>query len=204
MSARIPDSLHALKGTRATRAAERVAFQGCRPRMPKTLSPEEQISYKEIVKLLSKRRTITAEDVLSLKLWAQTDVRHQNLLKELRDHGEMIDQPMMDSNGGVHTKRILNPAGKTCTQLGNNLKALLQQFGLTPASREKAPPTAPPPPKGPVEGSFMWGEEVLARRRAEQQQAASEEEPAEPALPLEDGELLTANLDPDNFYVEEN
>ena len=152
MSARISDELHRLRGTRPTRAAEpraSIAKAG-RPKMPFYLSDDEQVCWRQIVKLLTRLRTITPSDAPAIELFAQQKVRHLALLKELKNFGEMVDVTILDASGHPHTKRILNPAGKAATQLENSIRALLDRLGLNPASREKVKPAEPAPPKETV------------------------------------------------------
>jgi P27 family predicted phage terminase small subunit len=148
MSAQLPEELHRLRGTRATRAAVREStVVGGKPTMPKDLTPNQQTAWKEIVKYLKPRRTLTKADGPALRLYAQTSARHTALLLELEEHGEVIEQDVLDSSGVAHTKRILNPASRQASTVSKDLRALLRELSATPASRETARPTAPPPPK---------------------------------------------------------
>ena len=119
------------------------AYPAGRPKMPKDLSPVAQQEWKRIVKLLATRGTLTKVDASALELYSETYARHRALLKELQEHGEMIDTVVLDSSGNAHDKRVVNPASKIATQLANSLRAWQKELGITPTSREKARPAAP-------------------------------------------------------------
>lgn len=148
MSAQIPAELHKLKGTRPTRAVEQEsAFSAGRPKMPSYLSDEEKEIWKGMVKQLSHRGTLTKGDATLLETFVQTKARYLVLLRELKEHGEVIEVEVTTENGGKYTKRILNPAGKEATKLEAALRGQLKEFGSTPASREKAKRAKPAPKK---------------------------------------------------------
>ena len=138
---------HLLAGTEPQWQDSAAPFAGGRPRMPKYLDVDEQEAWKAIVKLLAKRGTLSPGDGPSIEIYANSYARHRALLKELREHGEMVDVTVLDSSGNAHTKRVANPAGKLATQLANSLRAMLKEFGGTPASREKAKRAGPAPQK---------------------------------------------------------
>lgn len=148
MSAALPENVHALRGTRPTRASdEKSSIAAGRPTMPKDLSEDERIAWKEAVKVLSSRHTLTKADGLALRLYAETSARHKALLREIKENGEMVDQPVLDSNGVCHKKRVLSQASKAASTLAARLHALLREFSLTPITRERTKPAAPPAPK---------------------------------------------------------
>jgi P27 family predicted phage terminase small subunit len=131
-----------LKGSRPTRAAESKFCAG-RPRMPKHLSPVAAEKWKELVRLLAKRGTLTAVDASALEIYCEQYARYRKLLKELDQHGEMVEVEVLDSSGVAHTKRVQNPAAKLVTQLENSMRAYQKEFSITPASREKSKPAVP-------------------------------------------------------------
>jgi P27 family predicted phage terminase small subunit len=177
MSAQIPEEIHALKGTRATRAAAKEStFENGKPKMPDDLSENQQIAWKEVVKLLAPRCTLTKGDVPALRLYAQNFARHKALLAAIEEDGEVIEQPLLDSSGVCHTKKILHPASKQASTVSAFLRNMLREFSLTPATREKTKPAAPPAPKA---DEIVPGSARDLRRQLEQQ-AAEEESSSEP------------------------
>jgi P27 family predicted phage terminase small subunit len=183
MAARLPDELHQLRGTRSTRAAVRdsVAHTGA-PVLPKDLTEKQRAAWREVVKFLKPRCTLTKADGIALRLYAQEWARYDALSRELEEQGEVIVQTILDSNGAAHEKRVLNPASAAATKCANFLKAMLKEFSLTPASREKTAPAAPPPPKKTdlVPGSL---EDLIHQRDEEAQQDLPEDLPEEETYP---------------------
>lgn len=171
----VDNETHRLKGTRPTRAAakESVAHSGA-PSMPKDLTKNQIAAWREVIKFLKPRCTLTKADGIALRLYAQEWARHKALLLELETFGELVDVTICDSSGTAHTKRVLNPAGKMASQCANFLKAMLREFSLTPASRETVTRPKPAPPKANalVPGTVAW-------------YMAQESEQAEPAPVLE-------------------
>ena len=149
MSARLPEELHRLKGSRPTRAAAPTdsKFKAGRPRMPKYFDDDEKECWREIVRLLAARGTLSPGDAPNIGLYAETKARHVRLMRELKQYGEMVDTVVLDSSGNPHTKRVANPASKLATSLANALRGMLKELCATIASREHAKPTAPPAPK---------------------------------------------------------
>ena len=149
---RISDELHNLRGTRRTRADDRPSkFESGRPRMPKYLSAIAAEKWKETVRLLAKRGTLTRADATALEILCVTYERWRALCDEIREHGPMVDVTVLDSSGTAHTKRVQNPAAKLAAQLENSMRAMLKELSATPASREKAKPAAPEKPPKPIE-----------------------------------------------------
>jgi P27 family predicted phage terminase small subunit len=136
--------------------------------MPKTLSPAAQQEWKRMSRLLAARGTLTKEDGPALEVYCETYARHQALLKELQQYGEMVDSTITDSSGVSHPKRVQNPAGKVATQLGNAIRAWHTAFGVTPASREKAKRAEQAPPKAkeltPEQQEEQFAERLITKR----------------------------------------
>lgn len=153
MPSRVSNEMHKLRGTRAPRetaAASRVA--GGRPKMPKHMTGIAADRWKEMVKILRARGTLTKGDGPALELYCETYARWRACLKEVEDHGVMVDVTVLGSSGEPFTKRVQNPAAKLAAQMENSLRAMLKEFSATPASRERTKPTAPKEEKDvPVE-----------------------------------------------------
>jgi P27 family predicted phage terminase small subunit len=161
----LSEQQHWLKGSRPTRAAES-KFAAGRPRMPKHLSPVAAEKWKELVRLLAKRGTLTAVDASALEIYCEQYARYRKLLKELETHGEMVDVAVLDSSGTAHTKRVQNPAAKLVTQLENSMRAYQKEFSITPASREKSKPAVPkekPANKTPEQAEAEAGDAFMKR-----------------------------------------
>lgn len=149
MSAKIPDEMHKLKGTRPTRAAKpkNDQFRGGRPRMPKWYNELEKEIWRGIVRLLRGRGVLTAAEGPLIEIYVATKIHHLECMDEIKEHGVMIEETVTDSNGQAHTKRVLNPAAKNATSVVGQLRAQLKELCATVASREKATRVVPIKPK---------------------------------------------------------
>jgi P27 family predicted phage terminase small subunit len=143
-----PDWEHKLTGTKSRAKDEpEPVIEAGRPTCPKYLTQIERAAFKEIVKILSARGTLTKGDGPAIVLYATTFGQHRALVNELNERGPMVDVIILDSGGNPHTKRVENPAAKRAAQLGNSLRAMLKEFSATPASRERSKKAAMPRPK---------------------------------------------------------
>jgi P27 family predicted phage terminase small subunit len=175
----LDDNTRWLQGNRASQAKAPAdsTIRGGKPSCPKDLDDVERAAWKEIVKWLSPRRTLTKADGPLLRLYAENSARHRALLKELKEHGEIITQTVLDSSGNAHEKRVLNPAARAASTVAATLQRLLRELSATPATREKTRPAARPAPakSALVEGSREWLEREIANE-AEESEAESEAE----------------------------
>lgn len=113
-----------------------------RPRMPKTLSEIATARWRELVRILRQRGVLTKGDGPLIELCATTYERWQQCLTEIRDNGMMVETTWSDSDGNVHTKRVLNPCAKMATTLESQMRQQLRELCSTVASRNS---TAPAP-----------------------------------------------------------
>ena len=142
--------LHWLTGSKSqAQEVPESDFPAGRPRMPKYLPAIAQEKWRELVRLLGKRGTLTKVDSTAMEILCVTYERWRALCDEIRQYGPMVDTVVLDSNGESHTKRVQNPASKLAAQLETSMRAMLKELTATPASREKARPAAPEKPKDP-------------------------------------------------------
>jgi P27 family predicted phage terminase small subunit len=163
-----------LRGTKSqSRKNYSSVFVGGRPKKPKDLSPNASDEWDRIVRQLVARGTATRLDASALETYCRHFATWRGLMVEAEEH-PMIDEIILDKNGDAHTRRIVNPALKQATQIGNLLARFQREFSATPASREAAKPAAPPAPKRDeiVPGSVP----DLLRQNAEEDEAAQVEE----------------------------
>ena len=175
MSARLSDEMHALKGTRATRATAETesAFFTGRPKCPPEFTEIEKKKWKEVVRLFAARRVLTKADSEIIALYVTTYFRHQALLLELKEHGELVEET--DRHG--NTRRVANPAGKAATACESQLRQILKEFGGTPLTREKSKPAKQPVRAESYEpGTVGWYLQQQAREEKLRQE--SEAQPA--------------------------
>jgi len=142
------DGMHKLSGTKSQAKPDAEStFPAGRPRMPKHLGEVAAAKWKELVRLLAKRGTLTQVDSSALEIFCETYARWRDLVNEISKHGAMVDITILDNCGEPHTKRVPNPAAKLAAQLENGMRAMLKEIGGTPASREKSKPAAAEPGK---------------------------------------------------------
>lgn len=175
MSAQLPEVIHRLKGTRATRAVDRESgFAGGRPKMPKDLPDAAKAEWKRLCKWLSARGTLTKTDASNMEIYCRIFARWKTACLECDESGPMIETTAIDKGGNSYTIRVVNPCYKLAAQLEHLLARYLASFSATPATREKTRPAAPPPP--PKNAIVPGSMEDLERQVAELETAPPEVE----------------------------
>lgn len=148
MSAQLPDDLHALKGTRATRAVTTgYDVPAGRPAFPKGISKDAKKVFKALVKELESRRALTTGDVQILHVLAELQTRWARARAKLAAEGEIRMYTRLDSNGNAHEQEKPNLWLKVAETCERNIVACLDRLGLTPINRAKVKPTGAPEPK---------------------------------------------------------
>jgi P27 family predicted phage terminase small subunit len=159
------DGEHKLSGTKSqARPDLESTFPAGRPRMPKHLCSVAADKWRELVRLLAKRGTLTQVDSSALEIFCETFARWRGLCDEIAKHGAMVDVTILDNCGEPHTKRIPNPAAKLVCQLENSMRAMLKEFSATPASREKSKPAAAAPSKDAAPTPDQQFDDFLKRK----------------------------------------
>lgn len=129
---------------------EAVHAKAQRPPMPKHLSGIAADRWRELVKMLHKRGTLTKADGPALEILCEQYARWRACQEEILKHGVMVEEEVSNGKDSIYTRRSLNPACKLATMLENSMRAMLQQIGSTPASREKSRPAKVPPSEAPL------------------------------------------------------
>jgi P27 family predicted phage terminase small subunit len=113
-----------------------------RPKMPADFAdrPIAMAKWKELVAVLFKRGVLTKGDGTALEIICNQYERLMVCQKDIRDNGVMTEEEVGDGNGGKYTRRTANPCCKMATALENSIRAMLQQFSATPATRERSKP----------------------------------------------------------------
>jgi P27 family predicted phage terminase small subunit len=130
---------HELQGTKPhpKTAKTHADVAQARPKMPSHLTPAAKTAWRQIVKLLEERGTLSNADGMVLSVWAETQARWLAAKQAVQDHGILIEVTVLDSNGAPVTTRKPNPALRTVEQCEKSLRALAREFGCTPQSRNK-------------------------------------------------------------------
>jgi P27 family predicted phage terminase small subunit len=148
---RKPLAKHLLQGTQpgyapATEEVD-VPVSAGRPTMPKHLTPLAAERWKEMVRILRRKKTLAKEDGPMLEQYCEAWARWRKDTTQLAAEGSMITITVLDSNGEAHEKRIQNPLCKSVTALDNSLRASLKEFGLTSVTRTRTKQTTTAPTK---------------------------------------------------------
>jgi P27 family predicted phage terminase small subunit len=128
------------KAERLSRAAIKPEFAGGRPKMPDGLPEDSQRLWKQIVKQLSRRRTVTPGDAQVITLYVRTHSHWMRACDYVDAHGIMVTEQRSTAGGTLYSIDILNPALSIAASLNARLESLLKEMGLTGAAREKVKP----------------------------------------------------------------
>jgi P27 family predicted phage terminase small subunit len=120
-----------------------------RPKYPRGISPEAKSVFKRLVKLLSRRKTLTEGDAELLRLYAVSFDRHRRALEHLATEGEICAYERLDSNGQPHTFYKDNLWLKVASDCEKFMRAVLGDCGLNPVSRSKVKLAVPKVPREP-------------------------------------------------------
>jgi P27 family predicted phage terminase small subunit len=151
------EEYHRVVGTRATRAnVEPSPHLSGRPTRPNYFSDIGKKEWNRIIKILTERGALTKGDGPIIELYVNTYCQYRACLDEIESGGYFVTSTWKDETG-EHSSRVPNPAVKIGAQLGNQLRALQVQLGVTPQAREKTKPTRlnPKMKEFPV-GSAGW------------------------------------------------
>ena len=134
-----------------------VAVTG-RAAKPTHLSPEAQLVWKRVSKIMGLRGTETIGDFAALAVFCECYVRWVQAKQELGSE-LMISDTVLDSHGQQVTRRKLNPLLKVVEAAERNVLTLARELGLTPLLREKVKPAkeAPPAEASATVGDIMRG-----------------------------------------------
>lgn len=170
---------HLLQNTQPQWSDQKVyenLFPAGRLKMPKDLSTEEVIAWRQLFGPLQKRKTLTRADspaaIVLLKMWMRWCA-----VEKLATANPVMEVTWTDKNGVEHFKTVEHPACKMATQLEARILAALKEFSATPASRDKTKPTKAAPPKedAAAEVEKQKAVDALLSREAQTQQEAERE-----------------------------
>jgi P27 family predicted phage terminase small subunit len=151
-----PQWLHDLSGTRSQVAVnEDEALPSSRPQYPKNISAAAKKTFKKLCALLEARRALTAGDCELLRLYSLIFDRHERALAKLTEEGEIRKYSRLDAHGEPCETEKLNYWYRVSQDCEKSLVSILDRTGLTPMTRSKIKPTAPPEPK---EGQEVYEE----------------------------------------------
>lgn len=142
------------------------AVPGGKPKMPGDLTPEQEKQFKQLVKLLRRRRTVTPGDAPIIELYVRTHSHWVAACKFVDERGPMIQETRYSQAGTPYTLDIPNPALKLAASLASQLESLLKEMGLTGISREKVRVVKSAGKVPPEPGTVGWFKEQTAQSLA--------------------------------------
>jgi P27 family predicted phage terminase small subunit len=162
MSARIPEVLHNLRGTRPSRAADNGEdIQPARPKFPRSLTPEAKQIFKSLCQQLEERRALTAGDVQILHVFAEVHARWIHAREKIKELGEVVNDTRLDSNGTAHEVLRKNPWLSVVEVCETKMHAILRDLGLTPNARARVKQVGvPKATQDPMESFLEQGRTV--------------------------------------------
>lgn len=161
---------HALKGTRPTRAKpepESSIVSG-RPRAPKHLSAEALTAWRDAVRLMRKRGSLTPGDSPTLAVYAETVAQWVKAKADVEARGQILTEQRFSKSGAQYTVEVLNPSVRIQQDASRQLLALAKSLGLSPDSREKIKTPKPKKAKQAAQPAIVAALLEFKRKRAEE------------------------------------
>lgn len=141
MMPRKSDAEHELQGTASAASPENLGAPGSKPRAPKDLDADEKKIFRQIVRELEKRRTVTSGDTELIRLVAIQIVRHKRAMAKVREEGEIKIYMRLNNHGeSVPTEKRNLWLDVACEAEGK-ITAILDRLGFTPLNRARVRPT---------------------------------------------------------------
>jgi P27 family predicted phage terminase small subunit len=114
-----------------------------RPKFPDYLPEECRALWKELVKQLARRRTLTPGDGPALGLLVRTHLQWQKACEDVEKRGVMVNETRHSRGGFEYTVLVVNPCVKIAANLYSELKDSLKEMGLTGLARDKVAEVQP-------------------------------------------------------------
>lgn len=138
--------------------SEAEPLPGGRPRMPEGLSESQQKKWKDIVRMLRRRKTVTPADGPAIELYVRIWAQWWRCCDYIDEHGPIVKEVRQSAGGGQpYAVDVPNPAIKLAASLAAQLESLLKEMGMTGVSRKKVEPVKSTQDKEPpVPGTVAW------------------------------------------------
>jgi len=123
-----------------------------RPRCPAHVKadPVAFAAFKDAVRLLRKRRTLSAGDAVTLTVYARVYSKFVRANDDVNERGFEIEVTKTGKDGNPYETTIPNPCVLIATNTERQLLQLAKSLGLTPDTRERVKPTKPTEGSEPV------------------------------------------------------
>jgi P27 family predicted phage terminase small subunit len=138
---------HKLQNTKPSYVEPKSDVDSSRPKYPKGLTPEAKRVFKNVTRLLERRRSLTEADGELVRFLALTHVRHARAVEKLAEQGEIRMYTRLDSNGQPHEFEKENLWLAVATTAEKQMIGIYDRLGFTPRDRSKVKPTKDETPK---------------------------------------------------------
>src|SRR5258708_30267605 len=108
-----------------------------RPRMPKHLSPEAVIAWKEAVRLLRKKGTLSSCDSATVEIYAEVKATWLQAKADVLARGTILTETRYSKAGNEYTVDVVNPNVKIKADSEKQMLSLTRSLGLAPDARDK-------------------------------------------------------------------
>jgi P27 family predicted phage terminase small subunit len=112
-----------------------------RPRMPKHLSANAVVVWRQTVKLMRERGTLSADTAPTLAIYCEITARWICAKDDLLKRGLQIEQTRHDKQGNEYQVLVENPSLAIAQDAERQLLALQKALGITPDMRTRVLPT---------------------------------------------------------------
>jgi P27 family predicted phage terminase small subunit len=117
------------------------------PKAPKGISKAAKKEWKRIGKLLADVGVISETDQAALAMYCETYSAFLDLSRKLDKEGIIIEEKKLDKDGAVIKGSVgiprVNPLLLVRDRLSNQLRQIMSELGITPASRTRVAGTKP-------------------------------------------------------------
>lgn len=108
-----------------------------RPRIPKHLSPEAITAWREAVRLLRKKGTLSSTDSAVLEVYSEVKATWIAAKADVLSRGTLLTETRFSKAGNEYTVEIVNPNVKIKADSEKQMLSLTRSLGLAPDAREK-------------------------------------------------------------------
>jgi len=112
----------------------------CRPKLPKHLCADAVVVWKQTLKLMRARGTLSAGDAPILQVYAEVSARWIAAKRDLAERGIIVRVTRHDKQGAEYSVEATNPCLAIVQDCERQMLSHAKALGLTPDSRERVKP----------------------------------------------------------------
>lgn len=107
------------------------------PNAPRHLSDDARKHWRTIVKQLKAAKVMTRMDTDALAMYCETYTQWIDAMTDVKENGMLIEIEKESKIGVVYTAMEVNAHVKIAAKAFDQLRLMLAEFGMTPASRTR-------------------------------------------------------------------